>query len=162
MPLYTILGLTATDHIRNSYETDSSGRILLTPECKGISKLRKTTDYIIYLEFSGIYYEIHLLEIYGASFTGFLYSQGYMKVAMSYNIPENITHSPIKPLYVYANFEEAREYYFDEEVDVHLYDEPDTRVFRYSGIGSGDESVPDGYVIVNMDLFWKHGTISKL
>jgi hypothetical protein len=63
----------------------------------------------------------------------------------------NITHVPIKPLFVLANFE-VKNYDYDEDTFIYLHDEPDTYVFKYSGIG-GDEKHPGGYVDVNMKLF---------
>jgi hypothetical protein len=154
MELYTILGLNVSERIGRSYETDRNGQILHDAEDRGITKTRKFNDYIICIYSGEVYYAIHLSESDGASFGGHLYTIGHMHIEVLTCPPENLTHYPIKPLRVYANFE-AREYNFDEEVDVHLYQEPETRVFRFSGIGSGDECVPDGYVIVNTDLFWE-------
>lgn len=165
MELYTIFGLNVVERIGHSYETDSRGLILHDAEGKGVTKPRKFTDYILYAYSGEVYYAIHLKESHGASFGGNLYTRGHMKIEVSpYPTIADLTHYPIKPLRVYANFE-AREYGFDEDVDVYLYQDPETRLFCYSGLGSGDERVPDGYVIVNMDLFWerdKASFISKM
>ena len=154
MELYTILGLSVVDRIGHSYETDSRGRILHDAQGNPIIKHRKFTDYTIYAYSGEVCYAIHLSESDGASFGGHLYTMGYMHIEVLDYPPTHFTHSPIRPLYVYANFE-SREYDFDEEVDVYLHNDPEIRLFRFSGLGSGDERVPDGYVLVNMDLFWK-------
>lgn len=155
MELYTLFGLNIAERIGHSYETDYHGRILLDADGKAMTKLRKFTDYILYAYSGEVYYAIYLSESDGASFGGHLYTMGHMKIEVSpYPTIVDLTHYPIKPLSVYANFE-AREYDLDEEVDVGLHNDPNTRLFRYSGLGSGDERVPDGYVIVNMDLFWE-------
>jgi hypothetical protein len=52
---------------------------------------------------------------------------------------------------VFADFE-VKEYDYDAFMDVYLHNEPDTCVFKFSGIGD-NESVPCGYVYVNMELF---------
>jgi hypothetical protein len=159
MELYTIFGLNVVESIGHSYETDHNGRILHDAEGKGITKPRKYNDYIIYAYSGEVYYAIHLKESHGASFGGHLYTMGHMHIEVSpYPTIADLTHYPIKPLRVYANFE-ARDFDFDEEMDVGLNDEAYTRLFRYSGIGSGDECVPDGYVIVNMDLFWERDSL---
>lgn len=164
MELYTILGLNVVGRIGHSYETDSCGRIFLDAEGKGMTKPRKFNDYIMYAYSGEVYYAIHLSESDGASFGGHLYTMAHMKIeVLPYPEIADLTHYPITPIRVHANFE-ARDYDFDEEVDVHLYDDPETRIFRYSGLGSGDECVPDGYVLVNMDMFWEREPIplSKL
>jgi hypothetical protein len=165
MELYTIFGLNVVERIGHSYETDARGRILHDAEGRGTTKPRKFNDYIIYAYSGEVYYAIYLKESHGASFGGHLCTTGHMKIEVSpYPTIADLTHYPIKPLRVYANFE-AREYWFDEDADVGLHNEDCTRLFCYSGLGSGDERVPDGYVIVNMDLFWereKNEFLSKL
>jgi hypothetical protein len=164
MELYTILGLNVIERIGHSYETDSRGRILDDADGNAMTKQRKFTDYIIYAYSGEVYYAIHLRESDGASFGGHLYTMAYMHIEVLDNPPTHFTHSPIRPLCVYTNFE-VRKYDFDEEVDVYLYDDPEKRLFRFSGLGSGDERIPYGYVLVNMDCFWKRDKnefVSKL
>jgi hypothetical protein len=162
MELYTIFGLNVVERIGHSYETDARGLILHDAEGKGVTKTRKFNDSILYAYSGEVYYAIHLNESHGASFGGHRCTTGHMKIEVSpYPTISDLTHYPIKPLRVYANFE-AREYDFDEEVDVYLYDDPEIRLFRFSGLGSGDECVPDGYVILNMDLFWECNKVSFL
>ena len=154
MELYTIIGLNVAERIGHSYETDHNGQILHDAEGRGITKTRKFNDSILYAYSGEVYYAIHLSESHGASFGGHLCTTGHMNIEVLGYPPTHLTHYPVQPLYVYANFE-AREYDVDEEVDVYLHNDPEIRLFRFSGLGSGDERVPDGYVLVNMDLFWK-------
>jgi len=67
------------------------------------------------------------------------------------NIQSSITHIPIKPLIISANFEE-KNYNYEHDIRVYLQEEPDTCLFAFSNIGN-DEMHPSGYVYVNMNLF---------
>ena len=151
MTHYTILGLNVEERIGHTYETDSDGRILHDEEGKGISKTRNFNNYIIYACSDNLYYAIYLSESNGASFGGRIYSIGEIKIEALSDPPRDFTHCPVCPLRIQMDLE--REYDFGEEIHIYLQDDPLTYVFRFSSIGSGDECVPDGYVMVNMDLF---------
>ncbi len=164
MELYTIIGLEMTERVGYSYETDSSlrGTILRNGEGMPMTKQHTFYDYVIYatLENEQYYYAIYLWETHGVSLSGRLCKNAHMKID-ALNSIDRITHYPIRPLRVYADFE-IREYGFDEQVDVDLCNDPYTRVFSYNGLGYGDECVPDGYVVVNMDLFWEKNLLSRM
>ena len=153
MNLYQIIGLTKTYYSGKSYQTDNKNKILHNENGKGIIQLRSFTRYIIYALLENICYAIHLSEYDSASFCGKLCHNGIMEIFLS-NYEEsqiNITHIPTKPLFIYANFE-LREYYFNEFLDIYLYNDKETRLFRFDGIGD-DERVPNGGIFVNMELF---------
>ena len=152
--LYEIIGLTKTTIAGNSYETNSKNYILKDETTgRGITKTRMFTRYILYVAFENSYYAVHLSNHDCASFSGKLCHTGTIQILhVNYDdVQSNITHFPIQPLFVFADFE-VKEYDYDAFMDVYLHNEPDTFVFKFSGIGD-DESVPCGYVYVNMELF---------
>jgi len=153
MNLYQIVGLTKTTGLGTSYQTGDKNYILLDENGKGILKPKLFTKYILYILLEKTYYAIHLSKYDCASFSGKLCYIGMMSV-MPCNYAEDsssITHVPIQPLSVFANFEEKK-YDYDDYMDIYLHDEPDIYVFRFSRIG-GNELNPFGYVHFNMDLF---------
>ena len=154
LKLYEIIGLTKTTIPGNSYETNSKNYILKNETTgRGITKNRMFTSYIIYVAFEKSYYAVHLSNRDCASFSGKLCYNGMIKILhVNYDdIHSNITHFPIQPLFVFADFE-VKDYDDDAFMDVYLHNEPDTVVFKFSSIGN-NESEPFGYVYVNMELF---------
>jgi hypothetical protein len=162
MSLYQIIGLIKKDRTGNSYKTDSKSRILHNENGIGITINKNFTDYIIILSDVKLkenrYYNIYLSEHDNASFSGKLCHNAIMKILLS-NYKEdklNITHFPIKPLFIYANIE-VKEYDYDEIIEIYLHDkilEENNCLFKYDGIG-GDEITPNGKIYVNMKLFYK-------
>jgi len=161
MKLYQIVGLTQTTRSDMSYQTDDKTYILHDKNGQGIVNQRIYTNYILYIllepetetETENSYYAIHLSTYDRASFSGQLCQIGKMNITHSnYADRANITHFPIKPLSVFANFE-LKEYDYDEDMYI-LHDNSDTFVFKFSSIGD-DERNPCGYVWVNMKLFQK-------
>ena len=151
MNLYEIVGLKKTIVSGVSYETNSHFGILNDENGKPIRKDREFVDYILYAVCDSSYYAIHMSTYHCASFGGKLCHIGLMDIAPCDYTPNIQTHSPIQPLFVWANFE-IKKYDYDEEMDVYLHDEPNTWMFQFSAIG-GDERTPGGYVHVNMELF---------
>jgi len=151
MSLFKIIGLNVTTTTGNSYETRShSDDILKDDDGRGITKQHTFTTYIIYISLENTYYTIHLSETHNASFGGKLCTLGHMSTNPSHyeEVMTNITHVPSAPP-AYIEFQ-IKEYYEDEIV--HLYNNQDTCVFKYSKDGD-DERMPHGFVYVNMDLF---------
>jgi hypothetical protein len=153
MSLYQIVGLTKTSVVGHSYLTRGSYDILHDETGKGITIEKEFTKYILYILLENTYYAIHLYQYDFASFYGKLSNMGTMQILPCNYTDElsNITHVPIKPLFVIADFE-IKNYNHDDDMFIVLHEEPDIYVFQYSSIG-GDEKHPVGYVCVNMDLF---------
>ena len=153
MSLYQIIGLKKEDTIGYTYKTDSKDYILHDENKKGITENKIFTNYIIYILLEDTYYSIHLSEFDNATYSGRLCHYGKMKIINSdyIDIETNSTHIPIKPLFISGNFE-LKEYEYDEYMHIYLYEESDTLVFQFNGIG-GDERTPNGYINVNMNLF---------
>jgi hypothetical protein len=120
---------------------------------RGITTTIDFTHYLMYIAFENSYYAIHLSTYDCASFSGKLCSKGVMKISHSTytDAYSNMTHCPIKPLYVFADFEE-KEYEWDESVNIYSHNDPSICIFQFDGIG-GNEKEPCGNVHVNMDLF---------
>jgi hypothetical protein len=153
MNLYQIIGLTKINFDGLSYETDSQKYILKNENKKGMTKTREYTKYILYVLLDNLYYGIHLSEYDCASFSGKLCQIGMMKIINSNytDIISMITHIPRRPLFIYADLK-IKEYDYDDSMYIYLHEEPHTCLFEFSSIG-GNESIPSGYVYVNMDLF---------
>lgn len=156
MNLYQIVGLSKTTETGQSYQTDDHNYILHDDTGKGITTQRLFTKYILHVSLEKSYYAIHLSSYDCASFYGKLCYIGMMRIVdTNYAYAQStITHFPIKPLFVFANFEVKSYDYDDENVNIYLHNEPDTFLFKFSSIG-GDERTPVGYVDVNMELFQK-------
>ena len=154
MNLYQIVGLSKTTEPGISYQTDDINYILHDDNGKGITTHRLFTKYILYVSLENSYYAIHLSKYDCASFSGKLCYTGMMSIVDSNytDMQSSITHFPIKPLFVFANFEVDLYGYDDENVNIFLHDEPDTFVFKFSNVG-GNEANPLGYAYVNMELF---------
>ena len=162
MELYTIIGLERMERNGHSY-ANHHGTILRNTETgRPIVQTHVFYDYTLYAtrENEPDYYVIYLSESHGGSLSGKLCKHAHMKIDVLHSV-ERITHYPIRPIRLYADLE-VREYYFDENVDVYLHNDPSTRVFAYTGLGYGDECVPDGYVVVNMDLFCEKTFFSRM
>ena len=153
MNLYKIVGLTKTTVTGISYETNSTNYILHDEHGDGITKQRTFAYYIIYVALENSYYAIHLSKYDCASFSGKLCYIGKMKISLANysDFHSTITHFPIKPMFVSANFE-VKEYDYDDFMEIYLHDEPETFVFKFSSI-DGNECIPRGYAYVNMELF---------
>jgi hypothetical protein len=154
MNLYKIVGLTLTNFTGNSYETRNNW-ILHDENGVGITKSEFFNKYILYVVFENTYYAINLSETHCASYGGKLCYNGSMNIVQSSytNIQSSITHIPIKPLIISANFEE-KNYNYEDDIRICLQEEPNTCLFTFSNIGN-DEMHPNGYVYVNMNLFNK-------
>ena len=153
MNLYKIIGLSKKNVNGISYETDSKNYILIDDNGHGITKRIDFTHYIIYILFENLYYSIHLSKYDCASFSGKMCCIGMMKILDSNytDATSNITHYPIKPLFIFADFE-IKEYSYDESIDIYLHEDLNTFLFKFSSIGDNEKD-PCGYVYVNMDLF---------
>jgi len=153
MKLHQIIGLTETAVSILSYQTCSNDSILTDGNGRGITKKMNSIEYLMYTAFENSYYAIHLSTYDCASFSGKLCSKGVMKISHSTyaDVYSTMTHAPLKPLYVCADFE-AKEYDWDESMNIYSHNEPHTCVFQFDGVG-GDEKEPHGHVHVNMELF---------
>lgn len=156
MNLYQIVGLSKTTETGQSYQTDDNNYILHDDTGKGIATQRIFTKYILYVSLENSYYAIHLSKYDCASYYGKLCYVGMMRIVETNyaDAQSSITHFPIKPLSVVANFEVKTYDYDDENVNTYLHDDPDTFVFKFSSIGD-NEANPLGYAYVNMELFQK-------
>ena len=158
MNSYQIVGLNLSTVVGNSYETEdgSSYRIkhdILTG--KGITKEREFKEYILYIIFENTYYAIHLSSSHCASFGGRLCSLGSINITPTDSIEtlSNITHVPIKKLFIPVAFE-LKNCDYEQDIRVCLSDEPNTLAFDFSYIGNNEHN-PSGYVSVNMGLFYE-------
>jgi hypothetical protein len=154
MNLYQIVGLKKSTETGISYKTGDRNYILHDDNGKGITTQRNFTKYILYVSFENTYYAIHLSKYDCASFYGKLCYIGMMRIVdSSYaDAYSNITHFPIKPLFIFANFKVDLYGYDNDSMEIYLHDEPDTFVFKFSNVG-GNEANPMGYVHVNLELF---------
>jgi hypothetical protein len=161
MNSYQIVGLTLTTYEGNSYKIKDGSRncILHDKSGRGITQNHLFTKYILYVLFKDIYYAIHLSSSHCASYGGKLCSLGDIRIVPSDSteIMSNITHYPVKQLFVPATFElenyDEDIHDYEEDICICLSKEPDICVFKFSHIG-GSERTPCGYVYVNMDLFY--------
>ena len=174
MQIYQIIGLKKTDTVGTMYITDSRGRILHDENNKAKIKERTYTEYVIYVDANRRNDQciaIRLYETSGASFGGifgnsFIYYMGNFEIRSIsvYSAINNINYWPIHEMSMWidgknsidgTNIGDIENLNMDEIDDMEMYlDTPtDIRVVRYSRYGSGSESIPDGYIIVNMDLF---------
>ena len=153
MNLYKIIGLSKKTVNGISYETDAKNYILTNENGRGITKKLDFIHYIIYILFQNSYYSIHLSKYDCASFSGKLCSIAMMKILDSNytDATSNITHYPIKPLFIFADFE-IKEYSYDDSMDIYLHEDTNTFLFKYSSIGDNEKD-PCGYVYINMELF---------
>ena len=151
--LYRIVGLNVTTCQGHTYET-ILGSIKIEHDKttgKGITKNHEFITYIVYILFENAYYAIHLSESHCASFGGRLCTLGNMSITNSNyeEVMSNSTCFPLTPIDI-KGFK-LNEYY-EDDVFVHLYNDPDTCVFKFSRDGN-DERTPSGYVYVNTELF---------
>jgi hypothetical protein len=153
MSLHKIVGLTLSDFIGNSYETERNGKILHHENGKGITKQNVFTKYTIYVSSQNRYYAVNLFEQHCATFGGRLCCFGNMEtneVNEEY-IMRFITHylvsDLVNPVIYGLNLDD-----FEDDVRVCLHEDQGMCVFEYSNYG-GDERTPCGFVRVNMDLF---------
>jgi hypothetical protein len=140
--LYQIVGLDVNVVCRNSYETDSGGRIVFDDSGRALSKSVEMTDYVLYVASFDSCYAIHLSESHGGSYGGRLCTFGHMQVGVvGIDASDSAMYRPLRQCSFYANL-------WSEDSDYDIANE----VFQYSSCG-GDECVARGYAWVNRDLF---------
>jgi hypothetical protein len=103
-------------------------------------------------------YSIELFDTVGASFgkRAQICRFGHMHVSAIKKSDIQLTHNPLRELVFEYDFQVGI-YDFDDDIVVYEYDAEtpaSQRIFAFSSC-SGDERVPDGYVLVNMDYFFE-------
>jgi hypothetical protein len=140
--LYQIIGLDVKTVFRNSYETDSGGRIVFDCTGRALSKSVEMTDYVLYVAAFDACYAIHLSESHGGSLGGRLCTFGHMRVdVVGVDAADSAMYKPLQSCSFRANL-------WVDDFDYDIVNE----VFQYSSCG-GDERVAQGYAWVNRDLF---------
>jgi|LauGreDrversion4_2_1035121.scaffolds.fasta_scaffold258375_2 hypothetical protein len=141
--LYQIVGLDVRTGFRNSYETDSGGRIVFDDLGRALSKSVEMTEYVLYVASFDACYAIHLSESHGGSLRGRrLCTFGHMRVdVVGIDAVDSVMYKPRRSCSFYADL-------WSDDYDYDI----DNEVFRYSHCG-GDESVSRGFVWVNLALF---------
>jgi len=141
-PLYQIVGLDVKSVFRNSYETDSAGRILRNAEDRPVTKSVEMTDYVLYVASFDACYAIHLSESHGGSFGGRLCTFGHIQVELvGVDSSDSAMYRPIRFCSFRANL-------WNDDANYDISND----VFQYSSCG-GDECVARGYAWVNRELF---------
>ena len=163
--VYHIIGLSKSEIQGNSYETDDNGCIIHDKNGRGISIQKMFPHYTLYVIYSenpnyDYYYAIQLSQADCASFDGRLGHRGSLNISMSSleEAKNDITHLPTKVISIFEDFEEL------QNKDTHIiYTKEASLVglFSVSNRG-GDEKTPNGWIHVNMGLFFPINPKSRL
>jgi hypothetical protein len=166
MPLYQIVGLHVETNEKKVYRSNSQGVILLdTDTGKPLLESHPYTKYRVYLRLLNStterYLAVDLWEVVAATFANVF---GYSRVCSLGNMTvEDVslceyTHLPAMMLVISDTenvlSETLNSPNYLDDVDMRLFSDKDTMVFRYSYIGD-NEATPNGYAHVNMNLFCK-------
>jgi hypothetical protein len=161
MPLYQVIGLRTFSRKSTTYQVDRAGFIMKDAQGKPLVEPYKFTHYVIYVQdkTDDSLYSIELFDSVGASFgkRGQICRYGHMQVSAIDKHDIQLMYLPMRDL-AFEHDLHVGMYDFDDDVDVYEYDAEtpaSQRIFAFSSIGGGDERVPDGYVLVNMDHFFE-------
>jgi hypothetical protein len=162
---YHIIGLSISEISGNSYETDDNGCIIHDENGRGISIQKMFPQYTLYVISSenpnyDYYYAIQLTQADCASFCGRLGHRGYLKISMS-SLAEarnDITHLPTKVISIFEDFEELQN---EDTQIIYTKEAPLVGLFSVSNCG-GDEKTPNGWIHVNLGLFFPINPKSRI
>jgi hypothetical protein len=157
---YHVIGLSNTEIVGNSYKTYNNDRIMHDENGRGISIQKLFPQYTLYVVSTEdpnyeYYYSIQLSQSDCGSFGGRLGHCGSIKISMSdfAEARQNITHFPVKPLSICEDLEGIqKDLYLDTQI-IYTKDDPTICLFSVSDCG-GDEQTPNGWIHVNMELFF--------
>jgi len=160
MPLYQVLGLRTFVRKDITYQVDRAGFIMKDEQGKSLVEPYGFTHYVLYIQdkTDDALYSIELFDTVGASFgkRAQICRFGHMHVSAIKKSDIQLTHNPLRELVFEYDFQVGI-YDFDDDIVVYEYDAEtpaSQRIFAFSSC-SGDERVPDGYVLVNMDYFFE-------
>jgi hypothetical protein len=160
MPLYQVLGLRTFVRKDITYQVDRAGFIMKDEQGKSLVEPYGFTHYVLYIQdkTDDALYSIELFDTVGASFgkRSRICRYGHMHVSPIKKTDVWLKYQPLKELVFEYNFRVGM-YDFDDDIDIYEYNAEDPasqRIFTFSS-NSGDERVPDGFVLVNMDYFYE-------
>lgn len=163
MPLYQVIGLRTFNRKSTTYQVDRAGRIQKDAQGKPLVEPYDFTHYVLYVQdrCDHTFYAIELFDSVGASFGKHaqLCRYGHMHISLISKKDIQIKYQPLRDLVFEYDLPEGM-YDFEDDIDVYEY-EAETpasqRIFVFSAC-AGNERVPDGYVLVNMDNFYEIST----
>ena len=157
MPLYQVIGLRTFNRKSTTYQVDHAGRIQKDAQGKPLVEPCDFTHYVLYVQdrCDRTFYAIELFDSVGASFEKHaqLCRYGHMHVSLIAKKDIQITYQPLRDLVFEYTLSEGM-YDFEDDIDVYEYEES-LRIFAFSAC-AGDDRIPDGYVLVNMDNFYEN------
>jgi hypothetical protein len=154
---YHIIGLSRSEIQGNSYKTGDNGRIIHDENGRGISIQKPFPHYILYVVSSEdanyeYYYAIQLSQTDCGCLGGTLGHIGSIEIHSSTfaEANSNITHLPAKQMSIFEDFEELQK---EDTQIIYTKEDPSSSLFSVSNCG-GDEKTPNGWIHVNMELFY--------